>query len=508
MPIETPKEPENGSGNGNNGNSRIRRTVKEDPFHLPEDRELGSILKDLYAFLRKVLGFDEEVQVNETIKLIEEGIVFQGFNVWVLMCSIGIASIGLNANSPAIIIGAMLISPLMGPIRGIGLGVGMIDFRLVIASLKNFGVMVGISLLVSFLYFWISPITRETSELLGRTHPTMLDVLVAFLGGLAGIIAANRGEHITVVPGVAIATALMPPLCTAGYGLATQHWPYFFGAMYLFFLNSVFICLSTILVIRLMKFPRRQFVSQKLENRVKAYTFVFMIIVVTPSVILFLELMEESAFLTRSENFYQEVITPTLQPGTRVDVKFNTKSDTNSIDIGVLFGNVPDRTIQFWESQMDRYKLSDAQISIYQGQDFGKLIQQAMYKDGEQRVGDAPDVLTFITRRDSIIEDLRSQLDNIERHQWNVDYLKDQFAIDYPQMERFVLAQGVNSDSSKNFANIFYLVPTWKKKPSPNELKVITKDLKAKVRLYLKQLFDIEAQEVVVAHRDIKTGLP
>ncbi|WP_346860462.1 DUF389 domain-containing protein [uncultured Draconibacterium sp.] len=206
-------------------------------------------------FLRSVLSINDGTDIPATIEGIKRDIGFRGPTAWILIFSIFIASIGLNINSTAVIIGAMLISPLMGPILGIGLSIGTNDFETLVRSLKNLGIAVSIALFTSTLYFIITPLTIEQSELLARTKPTILDVMVALFGGFAGILAGSRKEKTNVIPGVAIATALMPPLCTAGYGLATLKLSYFFGAFYLFFINSVFISLATFLVVRYLKFP-------------------------------------------------------------------------------------------------------------------------------------------------------------------------------------------------------------------------------------------------------------
>ena len=202
----------------------------------------GSPFDSLRRFLRDRfdLGEDSALQ-DEVVDNIFRGVDFRGTNLWVLIFATFVASLGLNVNSTAVIIGAMLISPLMGPIMGMGLSVGINDFDLLKRSVRNFGFMVLVSILTSTLYFVVSPLSGAQSELLARTVPTTYDVLIAFFGGLAGIVAQSRRDRTsTVIPGVAIATALMPPLCTAGYGLATLQLNYFLGAFYLFFINTVF----------------------------------------------------------------------------------------------------------------------------------------------------------------------------------------------------------------------------------------------------------------------------
>ena len=270
--------------------------------------ELKGLPSTLWKFIISLFSFSNDSSVNpiEVIDNIKKEIEFKGYNVWVLMCSIVIASIGLNVNSIAVVIGAMLISPLMGPIRGIGLSVGTNNFKLLIYSLINFGVATVVSILVSFIYFKIMPFKDATTEILARTEPLILDVLIAFFGGLAGIIAASRNDNSTVVPGVAIATALMPPLCVTGYGLATSNWDYTFGAFYLFLLNSLFICLSTIVVVRYLKFPLATYVNKKKERNIKIYIAVILIIILVPSGMKFMEVFNKSVFTNTAALFVKE----------------------------------------------------------------------------------------------------------------------------------------------------------------------------------------------------------
>lgn len=198
---------------------------------------------------------------KETIKQISSGVTFHGANLWVLIFAILIASLGLNVNSTAVIIGAMLISPLMGPIIGMGLAVGITDLELLKRSATHYLVATVISVITAMLYFIITPLTEAQSELLARTSPTLYDVLIALFGGAAGILALCTKGKGNVLPGVAIATALMPPLCTAGYGLAVGNLSYFFGAFYLFFINTVFIALATFLGVRMLRFKRKDSVD-------------------------------------------------------------------------------------------------------------------------------------------------------------------------------------------------------------------------------------------------------
>ncbi|OHX67926.1 TIGR00341 family protein [Flammeovirga pacifica] len=241
-----------------------------------------------------------------TIEGIKKDMTFKGPGAWILIFSILIASIGLNANSTAVIIGAMLISPLMGPILAIGTAIGINDLEMMRRAIKNLMVAVVISLITSTIYFYLTPLNMEQSELLARTKPTILDVFVAILGGFSGIIAGSRREKSNVIPGVAIATALMPPLCTAGFGLANGMYHYFFGAFYLFFINSVFITLSTYIVVKFLRFPVKSFIDRRKYRKYQFFFSIFIAVVIMPSGVIFYQMIQETRFKIASEKFIKE----------------------------------------------------------------------------------------------------------------------------------------------------------------------------------------------------------
>ncbi|MBP5690669.1 MAG: DUF389 domain-containing protein [Bacteroidaceae bacterium] len=255
---------------------------------------------------RFALGADAATQ-EEVNSNIQKGIMIRGTNLWVLIFAIFIASLGLNTNSTAVIIGAMLISPLMGPIIGMGYSMGVYDFNLLKESLRNFLVMVVVSLVTSAIFFTLPLITSTQSELLARTQPTTYDILIALFGGLAGMVAQTRKDRTgTVIPGVAIATALMPPLCTVGYGLATFQFRFMLGALYLFTINSIFIALASFIVTRVMNFRMiGELEPAKLKKLQRAMVTVI-IIITLPSVIIAISIIQRSSFETNYQNFVQE----------------------------------------------------------------------------------------------------------------------------------------------------------------------------------------------------------
>lgn len=268
--------------------------------------EVSRFFVALRRLLRSVLSIREGSDIESTVEGIKRDITFRGPAAWILILAILIASIGLNVNSTAVIIGAMLISPLMGPILGVGLSVGTYDMETLVRSLKNLGIAVSIALITSTIYFSITPLNIEQTELLARTKPTLLDVFVALFGGFAGAIAGSRKEKTNVIPGVAIATALMPPLCTAGYGLATLKLEYFFGAFYLFFINSVFISLSTFIVVKYLRIPQVSDIDEVKLSRYRYILITFLIITVIPSAVIFYRVIQETRFKVSAQKFVNE----------------------------------------------------------------------------------------------------------------------------------------------------------------------------------------------------------
>lgn len=250
----------------------------------------------------------------DAVESIMEGVSFRGPNIIILVLAIFIASLGLNTNSAAVIIGAMLISPLMGPIIGLGLGVGTYNFPLVKRSTRNLAIAALFSVLTSTIYFLISPVSEGHSELLARTSPTIYDVLIGFFGGGAGIVAIACKQKGNVIPGVAIATALMPPLCTAGYGLATLQPQYFLGALYLFLINSIFIAYATLIGVKLFNFSKYKFVNEVRKEKVKKWLYVIVVLTLLPSIYLTVQMLRESYFVNDANEFVdKEFVLPNTQ---------------------------------------------------------------------------------------------------------------------------------------------------------------------------------------------------
>ena len=259
-------------------------------------------------FLRSLVYMRDQVDTDDAAVRIRGGIAFRGPNVFILACAIIIASVGLNLNSIPVIIGAMLISPVMGPILGLGLGLGINDTTLVKDAVKNFLVMVVISILASTLFYLISPLQLEhQTELLARTNPTLYDVLIALFGGFAGILENSRKEKGgTVIPGVAIATALMPPLCTVGYGLAHVEWRFILGAFYLFIINTAFITLATFLTVKYLRFSMADSLDETRRKRSARWSAVILVIILVPSVLSAIEMIRDNNFALNAQRLVEK----------------------------------------------------------------------------------------------------------------------------------------------------------------------------------------------------------
>lgn len=308
---------------------------------------------------------EDSAHDKEIIESIRRNVEFKGSNLWALIFAIFIAAIGLNVNSTAVIIGAMLVSPLMGPIMGVGLGLGINDIELIRRALKNLFIAVVISVAVSAFYFVITPLHEAQSELLARTMPSIWDVFIAFFGGLAGMVGSTRKEKGNVIPGVAIATALMPPLCTAGFGLAIGNWLYFLGAFYLFFINSVFICISSYIVVRYMKLPKTAFEDKGREKRVMRYIVFVVSATALPSIYLAYKIVDQSIFESNASRFVKNEFR--LDDTHIINKTFRYENGKKEIVLLAIGDNLTKDKIDSLRAKLAKYNIGDARLTIKQG---------------------------------------------------------------------------------------------------------------------------------------------
>lgn len=403
------------------------------------------------SFLKNLFNLhDDKERASTTIAEIRKGVEFKGANLWILIFAILIASIGLNVNSTAVIIGAMLISPLMGPIMGIGLGAGTNDFELIQKSFRNLSIAAILSILTSAFYFLVTPLHEAQSELLARTTPTLWDVLIAFFGGLAGIIAGSRTEKSNAIPGVAIATALMPPLCTAGYGLANGNWYYFVGALFLFFINSVFISVSTFLIVRLLKYPKVKFESEIRERKIKSYILAFVIITAVPSIYLAYNVVKRTIFEQNARNFISAEFD--LQETQVISQQFKLRDNNGIIDLTLYGKKLDDEDLGTIRNKLSHYNLEDCELIVRQGyqddlvqattKEFQKMSEnlkvgllEELYKKNEE----------MIHSKDAQIDLLENQLLKYELKKYPLQDMKNELKIQYPQLQTLFIGDMINA---------------------------------------------------------------
>jgi len=314
------------------------------------------------------IGEDDNKKTFENVK---NNISFTGANLWTLACAIIIASIGLNVNSTAVIIGAMLISPLMGPIVGSGFALGIYDFELLKKALRNLLIATIVSLCVSTVYFLISPLKEVQSELLARTSPSIYDIMIAFLGGLVGVIAVTRVEKGNPIPGVAIATALMPPLCTAGFGLATWQLKFFLGAFFLYTINCVFICIATFIIVKYLKYPAKAQVDIKHQKQVKYGITAIVVMMLLPSLYFAYNLFKLQQFSHSVNEFINKEF---LDKGNTIIYKktyFNSRP--KKIKLAFLTRQFNDEELNTYNRKLKEYGFSNTVLIIEQSNNLQNL---------------------------------------------------------------------------------------------------------------------------------------
>lgn len=448
--------------------------LDHDPTKLDIHRDdIVNLPKSILSFIKDIISIKDEIEVDNTIMSIKQNMVFRGSTIWILICSIFVASIGLNFNSVAVIIGAMLISPLMGPIRGLGLALATNDLKTMISALKNFGVMILFSVATATLYFWLTPIKEDTNELLGRVKPQAFDVLIAFFGGFAGIVASasnNKSAAMTIVPGVAIATALMPPLCTMSYGFASGQLDYSLGAFYLFLLNSVFICLSTVVLLRLLKFPKVGFVNPKTERKVKIYTFIALLLIVIPSIYKTVQIVRETIFESNAHAFINNVVLAedNFMYGTELEyndgnpvIKIYTNGAEISEDIkeqwkAQLKSYVPGATLEYKEKSVDHSHIESiaelkAKLSLAQDQNVKLNADKAA---------------------------LIKQIDRFESNKLNVAELGVRVKNMFPSVKEIFYGKGMSYNVNGKLDTAYTFTIEWKDSMSIDSIKDVSGDLR------------------------------
>lgn len=436
----------------------LNDNVEQSKQDLQKDAK--GLFESIKKFLVELLDFRHDTDHAATVEAIKGDIPFKGATAWILIFAVFVASIGLNANSTAVVIGAMLISPLMGPILGVGMSIAINDIDTLRKSLINLSTMIVLSLITAFLFFWIFPLSEDTSELLGRVKPDIRDVLIAFFGGLALMVArTKKGTIASVIFGVAIATALMPPLCTAGYGLAKGNFTYFFGAMYLFIINTIFIALATFLVLKLLKFPMLRYANSAKRRRIAQLASVVAFSVMIPAIYTFVNVYNDNKINNQVVAFIKDNIdaNPSYQ---LMDKDFDVETKTLNLN---FFNEISEAEENFLKNSLltdpRYYALTDVTLKI-KGSDTKsfELITTA-YKDKRKELLESKNIISGLQKQIEDLENTITKLNQrIEQNAQDKDqkvYAFSKIAKDakirYNDIERIGFA---NILSSKDFIKI------------------------------------------------------
>ena len=434
-------------------------------------RSIREILTDLYhatvEWFEDLLDLKEGMDRAGTIRAIKNNKRMRGANAWLLMCSIMIASIGLDLNSAAVIIGAMLISPLMAPILGVGLAVGTNDQDALYLSLRHFLIAILIALATSTFYFLITPLGLPTEQILMRTEPTFLDGLVAVFGGLAGIISTSRKDVSNAIPGVAIATALMPPLCVTGFGIIhgfnTGNWDVMVNSFYLFFLNSFFIALTTYFMIRWMDFPLKDHVDEKENRRTRWIVTVFSLIIIIPSAIILYNLYEDRQVELRADAF--------------VKTYFDGTGNTNVIDFDVIHGDtshqliirllgdiIPEDSLGFFYRGMEENGLNNTELTLIQDSDLELQELNKMKLELTEFNKIASQLQTVNKARaekEQEIQELREQVDSLSYKNVPFESICTEAKALFPKLTSIGFANITKNDFEKPIENLPTFIIRW-----------------------------------------------
>ena len=404
---------------------------------------MPNIWNAIKSEIRVIANISDHIDTDAATRSIRSNVSFRGPNVWILAFSIIIASVGLNVNSTAVIIGAMLISPLMGPIIGIGLGLGVNDTKLIRVGLKNLIVMVGISLIASTLYFLLTPLKlANPTELLARTNPTLYDVIIALFGGAAGLLEISRKEKGTVLSGVAIATALMPPLCTAGYGLATGTFKYFFGALMLFIINGVFIIIATYVMSKILGFQEYEFQDQKTAKRTRTLVTLVVILVAVPSILSAVRMIKSNTFQQNASSFVAD--NRMLSSGYIYDYEVDTHKG-GRISLYIAGSMLDDADKEKLKSSARDHGIDPERISFYEHQIVPGEDRSAdkLVKDIYERTD------SEISKREAEIRVLENELTKYRQQEIPYLQISRELTSQFPQVKDIYISRGadINTDS-------------------------------------------------------------
>ncbi len=412
---------------------------KEKDINLPKvtekpevqiKRGANDLFSGISSFFNELIDLKKGLDIEGTIINIKNNKRMRGANAWLLMCSIMIASLGLDLNSPAVIIGAMLISPLMSPVLGIGLAVGINDKITLSIALQHFGIAIAIAIITSTLYFYFTLFGEATPEIIARTSPTLLDVLVAFFGGLAGIISGSRKDVSNAIPGVAIATALMPPLCVTGFGIATGDLKIILNSFYFFFLNATFIALATYIMVRHLDFPAKSYGTQKETIGTRWLLIGFSALVIIPSAFILFGVLNDLRDRENIKQFIDDNFENAI-----CQHKKNTQTDSFEVKV-FLFEKLDSAAQSDYQKMLaEKYEVSRARLNFFQTE-----LPTLNPSDIEASVTNKIAAMleakeTIENERDRVIQGLRSKLDSLSSKELILNQISKEVKVVFPHLE-------------------------------------------------------------------------
>ena len=454
------------------------------------DNDINSLWSNIKVFFIELLDIRKDTDKKGTIEDIKGNISMKGHTAWVLVFSILIASIGLNVSSTAVVIGAMLISPLMGPILGVGLSIGINDIDTLKRSLINLGVMIGLSLATSFIFFLIPLFRDETPEILARTAPDVRDVFIAIAGGLALIIAlSRRSKQTNTIAGVAIATALMPPLCTAGYGLATGNLNYFGGAMFLFTINTIFIALATFVIVKFLQFPMLKYINSTKRKRIARTASFVAVLVFSASIYMFFNLFKENQFKQAAQHLINDIKSSGISIIDEVDENINYKN--KSVKLVVYGYKIPKEDRDNWVSKLPDYGLKETQLIFQQGADDTDIRNEVknlsdLYAQNQKIISSRDE---SIKEKEDKIKLLESELSTYYESQIPFIQISEEAQINYSGLSNLSYAKLVHTNFSKVDTITLFNAKWYDSVPNTaNQQLLLKKWLKTRLKLDTLQL--------------------
>ena len=440
-------------------------------------------------FLKTTLNLTNDVDIPAASENIRKNIPFRGPNVYILFVAIIIASVGLNVNSIPVIIGAMLISPLMGPIIGLGLGLGTNDRELVLFSIKNLLVMVGISLLAATMYFMLTPLEIDNpTELLARTRPTIYDVFIALFGGLAGVLETARKEKGTVISGVAIATALMPPLCTVGYGIANLSWQYTVGALFLFSINCIFIAMAAYLMAKFLKFPMKTVEQHRTRYFILSYALV--ILLAATSIFTGYHVIRENDFTKLANRFVKK--NQNIGKTYIYDSQVNIDTKPYMLELRLAGETLNEDTKEMLLRDAENYGIMRSQIVIHED----ATVQVDRFNETEIVKNLMATNASNIQVRDDSIKVLNAQIATYKRQELPAKQLAEELQVQLPSIIRLTLAKGTALEQNMVMSEEqVVVVAHCSEMPSEEEKTRLYEWLKVRLQIdSLEIIFDTENQ--------------